>query len=288
MFFFPFFAECVKVSSLKVSMPGFYDLNLDEGSHFSLHLQNKTAYFFGNIQDTLSFKKDEKTHEVPSTKGLTQVSDGLFDVHVIQTKKINFWVIESSLCNHSAYLEAEDTLNINITSTQKNTCFFSQPQFSDSLVTIKYAHGLNVNFRNALKMSQSAKLCVNQTACSYVAHNQFFFIIDEQVDSPISLQYSVKNSDPSVVQCFISSDDSLAYEKPVCSQSIKPEKMKYIIIESILIVSVIVLVMLKIFWKQLCQSNEALLFENLKSNPYAPPLEKQNESDNNTSSFSAV
>ena len=294
MFLFTCLCESVKITTLKVSIPGFYSLKLDSGSTFNLNLENKTAYFIGNVKDYIDIQLNGQYYNFPYYKQFTEVGGNNFTLEVLKNTTLSFWVIDSFLCDHAIYIETEYMLNTLLTSIPNATCFFTQLDYSESNLEIQDYPDINVDFYNSLKISEPVKTCVNNETCTYVTSQQYYIRVINPENRNFTLKYKVIPSDhptsskTKVRGCALYSSDNFIATAPLrCPKPPKQSSYSSVVI-SLFVCLIVLAIIYKFFGKHLCPSNEALLFENLKRDPYATPLEKPNEINDDNFSSSAV
>ena len=287
--FFSFFSVSVKLSSMKVGIPGFYSLDLEEGSHFSLNLINKTAFFIGNLKHSTNFKLNQHHYNFPYHEKFTEIGGQNLTVDITKNTTLSFWIIDSNSCKHAVYLQSPGLLHTDLTYIPDSTCFFPQLEYGEGTVEITHYSEVNISFFNSLTLSKPIKTCYNTGPCKLTTNQHYYLQINNKNNKTFSIDYSVTQPSVSDMKCLAHSSDNFVHFENVKCSEIKEVWFNNQIISAVVIFIIFLAVIYKLFGHLLCPSNEALLFDNLKKDPYATPLEKPNEQfDYNLSSSSVV
>ena len=290
MFLFLYLSQSIKITSLKVTVPGFYSLNLDRDSQFNLNLENKTAYFIGNVRDHLDIKYKKRYYNFPYYDDFTEIGGNNYTIEVLSNINLTFWVVDSSICKHAAYIQTNHGMEVNLTKVPDSTCIFTQVYYADSFFEITNYPNAEVSFYNALKISEPVMECKNNELCTYSSSQRFFVRINNHEEREnLTLRYKVTKPCPRIRGCALYSIDNFVGRGPItCEKPPQPLSSDSVAWYAGIVAVVVIAIILKMFRKQLCPSNEALIFENLKRDPYATPIEKANEVNDDNFSSSAV
>ena len=278
MFLLPVLCRSVKITSLKVSDIGLYNLNIDEGSKFKLNIKNKTAFFYGKLKENAEFFKNETEWNLPNHKTFNVVPEGNYSINIKAPQNMSFWVINSSTCSKAIYLQAEKSMRANLTTVEDSTCLFVQSHFSDILISLKNFKNASFEFYNSLKMSE-AKVCQNKDKCNYKSKTQFFVKVNNPLNESFIIDYKINDPALEVLRCSVEGNEKVVQGEILCGlmKNYNSLTLTGIVSGSIILAIIILLAFFKLFGLSICPSNESVRFESLKKDPYVSQLDKPNE-----------